>query len=126
MEKLIAASIAGLLVLSASAAWSQSQTADVAPRHDDRTLCPALHARDSSEVETYAGRRRDYCEVRWRRLVAASATRGETYDRFMDRCERKCAAALSPTIIVGGGLLAGGTAGGLIAASGGEDRPASP
>ena len=123
MRKLIAASIAGLLVLSAPLARGEPGGAGVAPRHDDNARCPGVHERDTRE--TYTAHRRDYCDVRWRRLVAASATRGETYDQFMDRCERKCVAALWPVGALGGILLAGGVAG-LVAASGGEDHPASP
>ena len=114
MRKLIAASIAGLLVLSAPLARGEPE---------GNARCPGVHDRETRE--TYTAHRRDYCDARWRRLVAASATRGETHDQFMDRCERKCVAALWPVGALGGILLAGGVAG-LVAASGGEDRPASP
>ncbi len=116
MEKRIVIGIAGLLILLSPGAWGETE------QDHGASICPNPR-RVASNAEI--GRRHNMCDARWRRLLASKASRGEAYGPFMERCERRCAAALSPTV-AGGALLAAGAVAGLIAASGGEDRPASP
>ena len=124
MKKLL---IAGLLL---GAAGAGPLSAADAPR--DRATCPdRLHGDDA---KAYGVRARDYCEVRWRGVLATRPTAGQTHDEFVDGCLHRCvtlrnATAGAPLAWILGGVSAAALAYGVGAAAtggGSGSPPASP
>lgn len=97
----------------------------------NRCVAECPDAGQGSERRTYAGRARDFCEVRWRDPRAARDTAGETHDRFIDRCARRCVAQQGATApgqlgLILGGVGAAALVGGVAAAAGGHGSSAPP
>jgi len=117
-----------ITVLLLGAAGAGPLSAADAPR--DRDVCPdRLHGDDA---QAYGARARDYCEVRWKGLLATRPIADQTHDEFIDGCLRRCvtlrnATAGAPLDWIVGGIWAGTLAYGVAAEGGGPgSRPASP
>ncbi len=95
--------------------------------------CPTRETGEGGKA--FNGRTHDYCEAQWSDMVAAKQAGGQTHDRFINLCARKCIGDLGARTVgsqispLGYGLAAAGM-GGVIAgavgtgASGGF--PSSP
>jgi hypothetical protein len=94
------------------------------------SVCPVHNQGEADGV--YAGRAHDYCEARWREMVAHNRTGGRTHDEFIDNCSRTCIGAVAEkgagnqVLLIAGGVVLAGAAAGAAAASGGHGSSASP
>jgi hypothetical protein len=102
-------------------------TAALAAPADRHAECP--DRREHEDGRDYGARVRDYCEVRWRRLLAVRQTGGQTHDELIDGCLRRCIPTREAGTPLGWGL--GSVAGdvlisALVSLGGSDPPPASP
>ncbi len=118
--------IAAALLILGSAGQALAADAGRLP-----TTCPV---RDRGEARAaYGGRAHDYCEVRWRDLVATHRTGGQTHEHYIDVCARKCIGdAYTSASLTGGPFVLGYTAvalaglGEVVSSGPNNQSPASP
>jgi hypothetical protein len=112
--------IAAMLVASSAA---QGFAAD---QSRYRGACPARQKGDT--YANYLQRNSDFCEVRWRDMVATNTTGGQTHDHFIRSCKRKCFRSWDAdgelALLLGSGVAVGFALADL--GGGGSPPPASP
>ncbi len=78
-------------LLVAAALFATSASQGVAADGSHARACPAKEK--GEHYLDYVQRNHDYCESRWRDMVATHETGGETHDHFIRSCKRKCFAS---------------------------------